>query len=188
MEVSSTQASDYVYNVSRGRMAVGAGEKGSAQGVMTQDTVQISDEARALIQKSHEEAMTRAESDPQEEEETILPVEAYSLPGWYADLCSELNMVDTQIGGYYSETRQAAYDALSNQGKKDLAEYNSTLHKYFSQELKNHGIKDASDYYREIVQNQNGVSDQMEQAVKQRLADNPRAMKLMAYFGLSLEA
>ena len=187
MAISNVQSVEFIYNVDRGKAAVGAGENGSAQGVMTEDTVEISDKARALLQKSHEEAMAQVDPDPQEEE-AQLPLEAYSLPDWYVGLSSELNLVDSQIGVFYYESRRAAYDALSNKEKDDLAEYNSTLHKYFSQELKNHGIEDASDYYREIVQNQNGVSDQVEQAVKQRLADDPRAMELMDYFGLSLEA
>ena len=187
MAVSGIESSQSIYYQLLDKTGVGAGQNGSAKGVMTLDTVEISDEARALIQKDNVEARAKAESTARNQE-SELPLEAYALPGWYSDLCSELNYVDTRIGLKYSDSRLARYDALSSREKDDLAEYNSTLHRYFTEELKSHGVESPADYYEQIVQNRNGVSDQVEQSVKERLAADPRALELMEYFGLSLES
>ncbi len=193
MAISSIQSSHQAYSPLPVQAASGGGVKTASQSGMSGDTVQVSDEARALARQAGAESQTVTGVTPDQTassqtEDYELPLEAYALPDWFMGLTSELNMVDTQIGIKYYESRRARYDALSTKEKDDLAEYNSILHGCFRDELKNHGIENSVDYYREIVQNLNGASDQVEQAVKQRLGADPRAMQLMEYFGLSLES
>jgi hypothetical protein len=138
------------------------------------DTVRISQEAKSLQAGSEEKA---SEQD--------LPVEAYSLPKWYGELSSDLLMVDTEIGISYAESNSARYDALSGAEKKDLSEYQDKLHTYFQEELRNHGIESSADYYNQIVRDPE-KSEEVHQAVKQKLLADTRAMQLMQYFDIAL--
>jgi hypothetical protein len=138
------------------------------------DTVRISQEAM-------DRATNTADATAIGQE---LPLEAYSLPKWYAGLSSDLTLVDTQIGIPYSESRTARYDALSAREKKDLAEYQGTLHRYFREELDARGIQSAGDYYNQIVLDPE-TSEEVHQAVLQKLESDARAVQLMEYFGIS---
>lgn len=148
------------------------------------DTVHISEEAKALSQNSQAEKNVQASSANGRTDED-LPLEAYSLPKWYADWVSDYMYVDDEIGISYSDSRLARYDALSPKEKKDLAEYHDTLHKYFQEELANNGVKTSADYYESIILDQKNSED-VHQAMKQRLSEDPRMMELMQYFGISL--
>lgn len=137
------------------------------------DTVRISQEARNRATNTAG-AMASGQD---------LPLEAYSLPKWYADLSSDLTMVDTEIGIPYSQSRAARYDALSAREKKGLAEYQGTLHRYFREELDARGIESAEDYYNQIVLDPE-TSEEVHQAVLQKLESDARAVQLMEYFGI----
>ena len=85
----------------------------------------------------------------------------------------------------YFESSSGRYAALSSEEKSDLAEYQSTLHKYFQDGLRQQGIESPADYYKNIVQNQD-ANDELQQMVRQSLAADPRAMELMTQFGIAL--
>ena len=142
------------------------------------DTVQISAQAKELAQNAQADTGgTIAEQN--------LPLEAFSLPGWYGELSSDFVKVDAQLGMKYSESSSGRYAALSSEEKSDLAEYQSTLHKYFQDGLRQQGIESPADYYKNIVQNQD-ANDELQQMVRQSLAADPRAMELMTQFGIAL--
>jgi hypothetical protein len=182
-DVQSAQAAYQTFSIIHNR-------QGEAAALITppapqQDSADISQEAKDLFdsltnKQNNEAAKAGPETTGQE-----LPLKAYSLPGWYADLLPEYCMVDTKLGEPYTESNQARYDSLSTGEKRDLAEYNETLHSYFRQELESRGIDSPADYYENMVQNQE-MNQEVEQAVKQSLASDPRAMELMSYFNLSL--
>ena len=133
------------------------------------DTVRISAQAKELAQNGDQN----------------LPLEAFSLPGWYVDMSSDLVELDSQVGIKYSESNRARYDALSSSDKRDLAEYQDTLHKYFQEGLWQQGIESPSDYYKNIVQNQE-ASEELHQVVRQSIASDSRAMELMDLFNITL--
>jgi hypothetical protein len=114
-----------------------------------------------------------------------LPLEAYSLPGWYADLLPDYCIVEAKLGTPYAESNTARYDSLSTKEKNELAEYAGLLHQYFKDGLQSKGIEGDEEYYHSIVLNQQ-VSGEVHQSVRQKLAQNPRAMELMEYFNISL--
>jgi len=152
-------------------------------GATKSDTVQISAQAKELagnIQSNHSQVGTsRAVSDQN------LPLEAFSLPGWYTDLNSDYVMVDSELGTKYSESNRARYDTLSSKDKNDLSEYQNTLQKHFQEGLQQLGIESPADYYKNIVLNQQG-SEELHQVVHQSLAADSRAMELMKQFGITL--
>ena len=149
------------------------------------DTVHFSEKAMELAQKNQEAMDPGKPNADMGISEKDLPIEAFSLPDWYADLMSDYSRVDDQLGIPYADSRRARYDSLSSTGKKNLSEYNNTLTKYFQEALENAGIRGPVDYYTSIVQNKER-SEEVHQAVKQRLGNDSRAMELMRYFGISL--
>ncbi len=62
-----------------------------------------------------------------------LPLEAFALPGWYADLNLDYVIVVSELGVKYSEAHRARYDALSSIDKGDFPEYQNTLQKHFQE-------------------------------------------------------
>ena len=143
-------------------------------GVASQsDVVEISQKAKELARRANGSS------------ETDLPLEAYSLPKWYADLSSDLLLVDTELGVSYPESNRARYDALSRREKRDLAEYQGKLDAYFQESLKEFGIETTLDYYHQIVLDP-AKSEEVHQAVKQKLSGDEQAMRLMERFGIAL--
>lgn len=137
------------------------------------DTVEISQEAKDLAAGS-------SGAGGQD-----LPLEAYSIPEWYAELMTDYTRVDTEIGVPYLESRAAKYDALSGGEKADLSEYLGKLHEYFQEELRARGIETTEDYYERIVRDQQN-SEEVHQAVRQKLMGDERAMHMAEYFGVSV--
>ena len=158
----------------------GRAETPAAAPTSRPDSVEISQDAKELAQKS-----AAAQSGVSEDAARDLPLEAYSLPQWYADLSSDLVMVDTELGVPYPESRMARYDALSRQEKEALAEYQGKLHNYFLEGLQEFGIESRADYYRQIVQDP-VKNEELHQAVRQKLSGDGQALRLMEYFGIPL--
>jgi hypothetical protein len=150
------------------------------------DTVKISAQAKELAQNDQEIQNHSGHSDfAGTISDQNLPLEAFSIPGWYGDLSSDYIMLDTQLGIKYSESNRARYDSLSSSDKSDLSEYQTTLHKYFQEGLQQQGIESPADYYKNIVQNQK-ASEELHQIIQQSLASDSRAMELMKQFDIPL--
>lgn len=163
--------------------AQATGESGES-GKQDTDTVTLSQKAKELAQS----LLAAANGSQQSGTASLdgeLPLGAYALPNWFMKLNSDLLQVDDQVGIPYSESRSARYDALSSQEKDDLAEYQGTLQSYFQDSLRSQGIVTSQDYYSRIVQNL-AQSEEVHQAVREKLMGNPRALQLMGHLGITL--
>ncbi|MBI9087856.1 MAG: hypothetical protein JEZ12_01410 [Desulfobacterium sp.] len=149
------------------------------------DTVSFSGKAKEMAQKDQTTMATGEPDTSMGLSANDLPLEAFSLPQWYADLFTDYTNLDLKVGQPYAGSNQARYDSLPSKEKNMISEYGDTLTKYFQEELKDAGIRGPVDYYTSIVQNKE-KSEEVHQAMKQRLADDPRAMELMQHFGISL--
>ena len=148
------------------------------------DTVQISEEARELARKDQAEKEQEKTAAVQDRE---LPLEAYSIPGWMGDLMPGHVKLDSQLGQSYSDSNAALRDSLSPSDKNDLDEYMDTLYTIYEEESESRGIETAEDYYNAIVLNKDpALGEELQQAVQQRLAENPRMTGLMTQFGVTL--
>ena len=113
-----------------------------------------------------------------------LPLEAYALPDWLANLQTDYTRVDSEIGISYTESQAARYDSLSNSDKEKLHEYQSILNDYFQEALHNRNINNSVDYYHSFVKD-DLMSEEVHQDVRQRLDQNSRAVELMQLFGIT---
>ena len=137
------------------------------------DIVNLSPEARVLSKENSSSATSTAN----------LPLEAYALPDWYADLHSDLTLLNTELGVPYSETNQGRYNSLSSSDKRNLAEYNGYINDYFEEALQDRNISDPVDYYTFLQDDEMNKEVQLE--VQQKIDNNPRAIELMKYFGIN---
>lgn len=144
------------------------------------DTIQISEKAKTFVQKA-QDVTTISEQDK------ILPLEAYSLPGWMGDFIPQHVIADTKLGQPYLESNSHLRDSLSSAEKDDLSEYMQNLRTFYMDESERRGIEGLEDYYNSIVLNQKpGLSEELRQAVHQRLIEDPRMMKLAQHFGVTI--
>jgi hypothetical protein len=114
---------------------------------------------------------------------TNLPLEAYALPDWYADLHSDLTLLNTELGAPYSETNQARYDSLNSSDKRDLKEYHGYINDYFQEALQDRNISNPVDYYSFLKNDE--MNNEVQLEVQQKLANNPRSIELMDLFGIN---
>ena len=186
MGISGIQAGQHIYEALTPTSTSERASETSQKTIATHtDTVQISQEAKNLSVNSSAATNNSQAGLAGESSEQKLPVEAYALPDWYSDLLSDLTLLDDEIGISYAQSRAAQYDALSSAEKNDLAEYYDTLHTYFQEELSARGIGSGIDYYNQIILDQE-TSEEVHQAVKQKLLSDARAMQVMEYFGISV--
>lgn len=154
------------------------------------DSVEISDKAKELAQQAQAERAQGQIATGQPDGATadkVLPLEAYSIPGWMGDFTPQHSAVDVKIGQTYAGSNAELYDSLSPNEKDDLSEYMHTLHTFYMEEKGSRGINTNEEYYNAIVLNQQpGLSEEIHQAVRQRLAADSRAMELMQHFGVTL--
>jgi hypothetical protein len=146
-------------------------------------------------------------------EEENLPVEAYSLPDWYADLTPKQCILNPCINHAYwnqveafgadgtisheeqavlasmRENDTARQTELENEAwrwehREELSEYFGLLNGYLREALDENGIEGAAAYYENVVLNPAG-SEQVRQSFMDRLNANPRALELMESLGVS---
>ena len=186
MSISGIQSGQNVCNNLFASNAAKPLDQNQFGNILAPDKVQISNDARELAQKAQEERRTQAMTNTGQPEipEGALPMVAYSIPGWMGEFTPRHAMADQTIGQKYCDSNGALRDSLSPAGKEDLGEYMHTLHETYQSELKDRGIETKLDYYQNIVQDKN-LSEQVHQAVRERLAANPRAMELMQEFGIN---
>ncbi len=116
-------------------------------------------------------------------EEDLL-IEGYAIPGWLSHLFTDYARVDDEIGIRYPQSRAAQYDSLSGKAKANLGEYQGELLKCFQEELKEQGIRSSVDLYQSIILDKE-KSEEVHQAVRQRLADDSITSKFMKDFGIT---
>ena len=190
MAISEIQSGQNVCNNLFASNAAKSQKQQSVGIVVEADTVEISYEARARAQQAQVErtqeniAIGQSNGDAAGK---VLPVEAYSIPGWMGEFTPRHALADQILGQPYSESNSALRDALSPSEQEDLSEYMHTLHTFYMEEEGGRGINTAEDYYNAIVLNQQpGLSEELHQAVRQRLVESPRMMELMQEFGVTL--
>lgn len=149
-------------------------------------------------------------------EREILPVEAFSLPGWYADLIPEQCMLTPGVNhAFWAKAEAFAADgtissreravlksmqendaarrtelenaAWRDEHRRELSEYLGLLHEYFVESLRENDIESPEDYYESVVLNRAG-SGQVGQGFMERLTADPRALALMEELDIALPA
>jgi hypothetical protein len=187
MSVSSVQSSQNVYTDHLFEKTTNQSNVSQSGSTTEPYTLSISDEANKLSRKSqvNNNAIAGQAEDSNRMSYADLPVEAFFLPKWSNKWFPDLAVIEAKIGERYIDSKQYQYDSLSSKRKDELHEYTSTLHKYINEELKNHGIRDRVDYYTKFMQDDE-LSEEVHQAVTNRLAENPRLMGLMESFDISL--
>lgn len=190
MTISEIQSGQNVCNNLFATNVAKSQKQQSVGNLLQPDTVEISDQARELAQQTQAErakeniAIGQTNGDAAGK---VLPVEAYSIPGWMGDFSPRHSQADIHVGQSYVGSNAELYDSLSPAEKEDLSEYMHTLHTFYMEEKGDRGINTTEDYYNAIVLNQQpGLSEELHQAVRQRLAESPRMMELMQEFGVTL--
>ena len=96
-------------------------------------------------------------------------------------------IADTKLGQPYLESNSYLRDSLCSAEKEDLSEYMQNLRTIYMDESERKGIEGLEDYYNSIVLNKKtGLSEELRQAVHQRLIEDPRMMKLAQHFGVTI--
>ncbi|WP_028579884.1 hypothetical protein [Desulfogranum japonicum] len=184
MEVSLVQTAKNAYSNLSTKSNSKAFTESLANENRKKDSVKISEEAKLLSKNNRDNKNIGNQALIDSKAEQDLPLEAFALPGWYADLSPDYNLVDTEIGISYEDSNLARFEALSNKEKNDLYEYNSTLNGYFQKALQSRNINTSQEYYQSIVKN-NEINESVHQEVRQQLINNPRMIELMKQFGIS---
>ncbi len=151
--------------------------------------------------------------DAAAQEEEVLPVEAYSLPDWYADLIPEQCVLTPCINRAYwnqveafgadgtisreeqavlasmRENDTARQTELDNEAwrwehQEELSEYFGLLNGYLREALAENNIQGAAAYYENVVLNPAG-SEQVRQDFMDRFNADPRALELMETLGVT---
>jgi len=188
--LSGIQSGQNVYN----NLLASQGAK--AQGPQTNDktlkpdTVEISYEARARA----EAAEVLKDIPPGTySEETGIPdvvregLRMFSIPGWMGEFTPRHSEADKILGQPYSESNSALRDALSPSEKEDLSEYMHTLHQHYTDELRSRNLTNI-EFNKIRFHEDASLSEEVHQAVRQRLAADPRALELMQEFGVTFKA
>lgn len=167
------------------------GESGNTAGKENADTLNISEEARQRAQALQRgqagstPSVQGSDASSSSAASAEYPLEAYAMPGWFANLFGGYNEVSITLGASWEEAR-TGYDKLDAADKEAYDEYAETVSSCYREELQKAGISnDTGDYYYNFLQNQE-TQDAVRQSVYARLQENPRAMELMNYFGISL--
>jgi len=112
------------------------------------------------------------------------PLEAYSIPGWFADLTGGYTTITARIGDSYEESR-TGYDKLSRSDQKLYDEYHAILDDAFHNGLDMIGVsEDIGKYYNDFVKNADN-QQLVRESIYDRLESNPRAVELMDHFGIT---
>lgn len=156
-----------------------AAESGGRSG----DSVSFSDKARELAEARAKDLAPEDSNARTEDEE--LPLEAYRIPNWYMDLFGGYTEVCTELGTSWEEGR-TGFEKLDSSDQRLFEEYGGILTSYYTEEMGKIGmLGDQSKYYHDFLgnpENQRTVRN----ALYDRLENNPRAMELMQYFGISM--
>ena len=167
------------------------------------------DSFRTTMEQAIDRAMTKT-GDPASED--VLPLEAYSLPQWYADLIPKQCVFTPGINTAYLEQveRYGADGTLTEQEKQtlrsmlendpvrkermenhawrqehgtELSEYMNLLHIAFQEALRENGVNTPEDYYQDVVLSPEG-SEQVRRDTEALLAEQPRFAELMVELGV----
>lgn len=143
------------------------------------DRVNISQEARDLSKEAQHGGSSSGFMLP-----NGLPLEAYSLPSWYADMSTGFFVLEEgMVGKPYSESKMSEYESLSSGVRSKVDKYEKTLVTTFESKLKEFGIEGTKDYYESVILNKE-KSEEIHQAVKKELESDPEIKKIMNYFGI----
>lgn len=143
------------------------------------DSVNISDEARAIAEKA------KAEESGQVKNGVALPDSSMNdsrhklmyIPEAYSSLLPNTVPI-VKIGAPAYTGRELTTEEL-----KDQNEYTQILSNVFYEERQNKGVYSIEDY-QNLTKNNDKLIDEIYQAVKERLAADPRAIELMQQFGI----
>lgn len=114
MEVSRTRTAQNVYsNITTKNDSKAFTELPVNEG-RQKDSVKISREAKALSQNNQGNKIIQNQGVINTKTERVLPLEAFALPGWSAELLPDYNLVDTESGISYKDSNLARFNSLNN--------------------------------------------------------------------------
>lgn len=144
------------------------------------DSVNISNEAKAMAEKTKaeyggqvENGVARTNFSIDDSRDTLM-----YIPGAYSNLLPDTVPI-AKIGAPAYTGRELTAEEL-----KDQNEYIQMLTNVFYEERHNKGVQSIKDY-ENLTKNNDKLVDEVYQAVKKRLATDPRAIKLMKQFDVS---
>lgn len=147
------------------------------------DTVTISDKARELAAARTKEMAPEDAVKPTENED--FPLESYRMPDWYMDLLGGYSKVTVQLGQSWEEGG-TKYEKLDPADQRLFDEYAAIVTPAYREEMDKIGVLgDHGKYYHEFLENPENQRT-VRNALYDRLKNNPRAMELMQYFGISM--
>jgi len=183
MGISSIQSGRDVYSSYFVQNNLNRSTKSTISYTTKSNTVDISVKAQELLQKSQV-----AEITPETSYED-LPLEAFALPEWFSNWIPDEAILSDEVGLSLSLPNSGTVltrNSSDNSKRIDeLGEYVGLLLQYFQKELGNKGIEGGTDYYTSVLQNEK-ESEEIHQAVKNRIADDLRVTELMKSFGKNL--
>ncbi len=186
MSVSTVQPGQGAYSPYSTQQTSNRSIESSFNSTAKADTVHISEKAK---EQQTEKSATGQLDTATEISYNDLPIEAFSLPEWFAkwipDECKlelgELAPISPYDPPFTSSF--TPYKPLNS--SKELTEYVDVLCNYFQETLRDNGIESNLDYYKSIVIDKE-KSEEVHQSMKKRLADDTRVMELMQTFDITL--
>lgn len=176
MSISGVYPVERLFSAYSARKRIENSNESTFSSTAKTDTVHISKEAKAYFQKSQTEKESGAKEIVSVSDE-VLPVEAYALPTWFSDWIPDIAKIDgSSLKSVEQSTRR--YQSLGAKKQNDIGEYTMTLFKYLREELDDRDIKGGAEYYKAIHLDKR-LSEEIHQAVKNRIAEDSRAMDLM---------
>jgi len=172
MDISHIQSSKSIQNpyLLKNRSPISTSLAAQKTGLA--DTVNISNEARLMFESSQKTQVSKPNQ---------IPLEAYAVPDWLADLTpAELEVDISSLEAFHNSTM--GYSNLQNSTKEKLSEYMDTILQYYHDAIRDQGI----DVDPEIIRDQE-TDEALQRDVYQRISEDERTMALMHEFGLSLD-
>ncbi len=146
------------------------------------DSIHISKKAKELSQ----EMQANKSETGSKKSDKILPLEAYSMPQWYADLFSKTipyTYASYAEIGFSSQyvPRNDSFDSKPEATK----EYSEKLRMMFREELKEWGIESDEDYYKDVILNKE-KSEEIHQSLLKKLKEDKRMCQLIDSLGIKV--
>ena len=168
----------------RGEAAVERGGSGDSVAISSQG-MEMARAMRREAEAASGDAVAKGEQAGESGGGGTLPLEAYSIPGWYVDLFGGYTTLPTEIG-ISALDAQTGYEKLGKADQRLFDRYSDILQTCYREELGRIGVSgDPEKYYHEfLLDNENQAS--VREAIYGRLESDPEAAGLMRHFGITI--
>lgn len=109
-------------------------------------------------------------------------LELMYIPEQYEDLYPYA-LEPVKLGMSADTERRAAYGRLSSAEREDLSEYISTLSEHYRAERNARGIE-SNDEFQTLTADNEKLSNEIHQSIRERMLADPRTVELMQEFGI----